>query len=83
MRKQEIVENIKSAFIKILEHDKFELTDTTTADDVDGWSSITHMMIINEIETIFSIKFQLMDLMNMQNIGDLILVLEKELNLKA
>jgi len=49
------------------------------AKDVDGWESITHMMIISEIEKAFKIKFKLMDLMNMNNVGDLIKTIESEI----
>ena len=80
MNKEEIRTKVKVAFVKVLEHENFNLTDTTTADDVDGWESITHMMIISEVEKQFNIKFKLMDLMNMNNVGDLIKTIEKELN---
>ncbi|NER16880.1 acyl carrier protein [Spongiivirga citrea] len=83
MDKEQLLLKITEAFSKVLEHNNFELQNETTANDVDGWDSVTHMMIINEIENLFSIKFQLMDLMNMQNVGDLVAVLEKELASKA
>ena len=72
MNKEEILAEIKKSFISVLEHDNFQLTDQTTANDVDGWESITHMLIISEIEKSFGIKFKLIDLMNMNNVGDLI-----------
>ena len=67
-----ILGKIKPIFAKILEHDNFELTESTTTEDVDGWDSLTHMMIISEIEEDFNIKFKLLDLMSMENIGDLV-----------
>jgi len=79
MTKEAILENVNKSFTKILEHSNFELNENTTANDVDGWESITHMMIITEIENTFNIKFKLMDLMNMDNIGDLITTIEKEI----
>ncbi|WP_108868382.1 acyl carrier protein [Aquimarina aquimarini] len=79
MSKDEILSKVKEAFVSVLEHDNFQLTDETTADDVDGWESVTHMMIISEVEKIFNIKFKLMDLMNMNNVGDLIKTIESEL----
>lgn len=79
MIKEDILKKVRTAFIEVLEHEKFELSEETTADDVDGWESITHMMIISEIEKSFEIKFKLMDLMNMNNIGDLIRVIESEM----
>lgn len=81
MNKQDILNEIIKSFTVVLEHNNFILTESTTADDVDGWESITHMMIINEIEKTFNIKFKLMDLMNMDTVGDLVIAIEKEQNL--
>lgn len=79
MNRDEILSKVNEAFVSVLEHDNFILTDQTTADDVDGWESITHMMIISEVEKQFGIKFKLMDLMNMNNIGDLINTIDSEI----
>lgn len=80
MNKEDVLIKVREAFVLVLEHENFELKDETTADDVDGWESITYMMIIGEIEKSFDIKFKLMALMSMDNIGDLIRALEKELD---
>lgn len=79
MNKEEILNTIKASFVRVLEHDNFELNETTTAKDVDGWESITHLLIMNDIEKAFDIKFKLMDLMGMENVGDLINTVEKEI----
>jgi len=79
MNREEILSKVTEAFINVLEHDNFKLTDSTTADDVDGWESVTHMMIISEVEKTFNIKFKLMDLMNMNNVGDLLNTIESEI----
>ncbi len=79
MNSEEIIIVIKKSFVKILEHDNFELNESTTAKDVDGWESITHLLIMNDIEKSFDIKFKLMDLMSMENIGDLIKTIKKEI----
>jgi len=78
MNKTDIFRKLTDIFSKVLENNSFNLTSETTADDIDGWDSITHMMIINEIEEQFKIKFKLIDLMNMDNVGDLIEAIEKE-----
>ncbi len=83
MSNEKIIATIKESFIKVLEHDNFELNETTTAKDVDGWESVTHLLIINDIEKAFDIKFKLMDLMSMENVGDLIKSIEKELESKS
>ncbi|WP_298555599.1 acyl carrier protein [uncultured Algibacter sp.] len=79
MNKEDILRSINQSFIKVLEHDNFKLTESTTANDVDGWESVTHMMIITDIENTLNIKFKLMDLMGMNNVGDLIDTIKKEI----
>ncbi|GAA3641477.1 acyl carrier protein [Flavivirga jejuensis] len=79
MNREDILTKVTNAFSSVLEHTNFELTNETTAEDVDGWESITHMMIITEIEKTFNIKFKLMDLMNMDSVGDLLNTIESEL----
>ena len=80
MNKEDLLLKVRAAFVTVLEHENFKLNEATTADDVDGWESITHMMIITEIEKVFNIKFKLMDLMNMNNVGDLITSIQKEIH---
>jgi len=79
MTREEILSQVTTVFTSILEHSNFELKNETTADDVDGWESITHMMLISEIEKVFKIKFKLMDLMNMDTVGDLLDTIEAEI----
>lgn len=79
MNSETILKELHEVFFKVLEHNNFKLTNTTTANDVDGWDSITHMMLINEVEKKYNIKFKLMDLMNMDNVGDLVTCIKKEL----
>ncbi|MDG1728593.1 MAG: acyl carrier protein [Algibacter sp.] len=79
MNKEEILVSIRKSFVRVLEHDNFELNETTTAKDVDGWESITHLLIMNDVESAFNIKFKLMDLMSMENVGDLINTVMKEI----
>ena len=80
MNKEEILVALRASFVRVLEHDKFELNERTTAMDVDGWESITHLLIMNDVEKAFNIKFKLMDLMSMENVGDLINTIEKEIS---
>ena len=80
MNREEILSKVTESFESVLEHDDFKLTDETTAQDVDSWESITHMMIISDIEKKFNIKFKLMDLMNMNDIGDLLKTIETEVD---
>lgn len=79
MERNDIIEKIKAALIGVLEHENFEITDELTAKDVDGWDSLSHMMIITEIEKVFTIKFKLRDLNKLNNMGSLIELIKTKL----
>jgi acyl carrier protein len=81
LNQKDLLEKIRPAFVKVLEHEDFVLTENSTTNDIDGWSSLTHMMIISEIESDFNIKFKLIDLMRMENVGDLIVAIQNSQNL--
>ncbi|RYZ00351.1 MAG: acyl carrier protein [Chitinophagaceae bacterium] len=72
MERSEVVEKIRGVLVKELKHDKFEMRDSLTAEEVEGWDSLTHMVIITEIEKTFGVRFKLKELNKLQNMGDLI-----------
>jgi acyl carrier protein len=79
MEKAEVTEKLTLILRKVLNHDSLVLRDDMTANDVDNWDSLSHMIIINDIETVFSIKFRLKDLNKMRNVGNMIEVIISKL----
>jgi len=69
MERGEIFEKVQEIFRQVLKQNSLVLTDELTAADVNGWDSLTHIVLITEIETAFSIKFKLKDLNKMKNVG--------------
>ena len=47
------------------------LNENTVAGDVIGWDSLSHAELLIKIEKEFKIEFNLMDMMNMNNLGEL------------
>lgn len=72
MERNEIVAQIKSILTSIFKHENFEMKDDLSASDVDGWDSLTHMVIITDIEKRFGIKFKLKELNKLNNLGNLV-----------
>lgn len=72
MKKNEITDKLTEIFRNIFEDDKIKLNESLSAKDVDNWDSLTHMLLISEIESSFSIKFSLKDLNKLDNVGNLI-----------
>ncbi len=72
MERTTITEKITPVFRKVLNESLLEITDQLSANDVDNWDSLSHMLLISEIESTFNIKFKLKELNKMKNVGDLI-----------
>lgn len=79
MERAEIINSLTSIFRKVFINDALILSDEMTANDVDKWDSLTHMILITEIENDFSIKFKLKDLNKMRNVGDMIDIISSKL----
>jgi acyl carrier protein len=80
MERNDIVNKLKNILVTILKHEKFEMKDELSAADVDGWDSLTHMVIITEIEKSFQIKFKLKELNKLNNLGNLIELIQSKIN---
>jgi acyl carrier protein len=72
MEKLQVIAELNRIFISVFKHDNFEMKSDLSANDVEGWDSLSHMLIISEIENIFSIKLKLKDLNKMRNVGDMV-----------
>jgi len=72
MEKSLIISKIGEILTKTLKHNNFEISESLSADEVEGWDSLTHMLIITEVEKEFNIKFKLKELNKLQNVGSLI-----------
>jgi len=72
MERTELVSKLTAIFRTIFSNDSLILTNELTANDVANWDSLTHMLLVTEIENSFSIKFKLKDLNKMRNVGDMI-----------
>ena len=72
MEREAIVQRLTGIFRKIFTDDTLVVTNELTAQDVERWNSLSHMLLIAEVEEAFSIKFRLKELNKMRNVGDMI-----------
>lgn len=57
---------------EVFEDNEIEVGRMTTANDVDGWDSLSHINLIVAIENVFGIKFTKKELLGFKNVGDLV-----------
>jgi acyl carrier protein len=80
MERLELVQRLTKIFRSTLSDDSIVIADELTANDVDGWDSLTHMILISEIEKELNIKFKLKELNKMKNVGALIEIITSKLS---
>jgi acyl carrier protein len=66
-----ISERLKRVIWKELDLEGFAITEGTVASEVPGWDSLSHVRIISAVETEFGIRFRGLEIMRLQNVGQL------------
>ncbi len=56
-----------------------EILDSHSADDIDGWDSITHVRIMYRIDFQLGVEMDLIDTYSCDNIGELVDLVERNL----
>lgn len=79
MGRIEIIEKLTYVFHKTFDNTDLILNDSLTASDVANWDSLTHMILIGEIEKQFDIKFKLKELNKMNSVGNLIEIVQSKM----
>lgn len=72
MERNEILKQVNAIFVDILDNESLVLTDTTTANDVEDWDSLTHIHLVVAIEKNFGIRFTSQEIQSWNNIGELV-----------
>ena len=67
----DVLNKLKIIFLEVF-GDDIELSDVTTASDVDEWDSLTNVRLIVLIEQEFNITFNSSIIADIQNVGELI-----------
>ena len=72
MNKEDIFDKIVDILRDEFEDDELEITNETTAADVEGWDSLAHLSIVHEIEVEFGIKFNIGEIQEFKNVGEMV-----------
>jgi len=78
MNREEVFGRLNSVFRDVFDDESIEVTDTTTADDIEDWDSLEHINLVAAVEKEFKIKFSMGQIVSMKNVGEMInIILEK------
>ena len=71
MNNKKILNQVQEIFHDQLDDESIVLTSETTAEDVDDWDSLTHIMLVVAIEKHFKIKFTSKEILSWKNVGEM------------
>ena len=63
---------LEEVFRDVFQRDDLVLTRETTAQDVAGWDSMMHVMLVQAVERAFRIRFSLADVAALRNVGQFV-----------
>ena len=66
------LEKLNDIFRTVFDNDELNVGPETTANDVDGWDSISHVNLILAVELGFKARFTEEEIMGFRNVGDLV-----------
>ena len=79
MTKQEIQAQLENVFKQVF-NQEIKLSDKTTANDVESWDSLNHVILMKAIEERFEIEFDLFEMIDMKSVGDIIDAIQTKLD---
>ena len=78
----DVLFTMTTVFKRVFDDESIKLVDTTTAQDIPGWDSLTHINLIIEIEEEFGLKFTVDDIADLKNVGEMVSMVERKLATK-
>lgn len=67
-----IKEQLNSIFQMVFDDESIQIKPEMTANDIDGWDSLSHINLITAVEAKFKIRFTQKELLTQKNIGDML-----------
>lgn len=80
MSREEIMKKVIEVFRDVFDDDQIELRKETSAKDIEDWDSLMHITLVTALEKEFDINFKLKEVIELQNVGNTIELIERKLS---
>jgi len=70
------LEKLNGIFCVVFDDDEISVRPETTADDIEGWDSLSHVNLIMAVEKGFKIRFSQKEIMTFRTVGDMLKCIE-------
>ena len=73
-----IKSRLTGVFQDLFDDPRLEISDSTTAADIKGWDSLTHINLIVHVEKEFKIRLSTGEVRGLKNVGDFLALIAKK-----
>jgi acyl carrier protein len=79
MAKPETIAKMLPVFHEVFDDDTLVIEPATTAKDVEGWDSLSHIRLMVAIESAFGVRIRASEAAKLNNVGELADLVERKL----
>jgi len=72
------LQQLQTLFRKLFKDEGLIITPSTSANDIPSWDSLMHIALITAVESEFNISFTFNEVMQFNNVGDMMKLIEKK-----
>ena len=69
---------LNGVFQRVFDDDTIQIFDAMTANDLDGWDSLSHVHLVVAVEKQFNVKFRTAEVTSLKNVGDFIALIDRK-----
>ena len=80
MEEKQIYEKLASVMGEVLGLDGLKLSAEMTANDVEGWDSLSHIRIVLSVEESFGIHFSTVEIPELRNVGEFVALIKSKIS---
>lgn len=74
-----IMEKLNEIFCEVFDDEELNIKPEMTANDVEGWDSLTHINLVLAVESRFNIRFSQKELLSLKNVSDMLRCIEQKI----
>ena len=72
------LERLQEVFRDVFDDEDIVIGEETTAEDIEGWDSLTHVVLVVAVQDEFGVKFSIAETSALKNIGDFVKLIESK-----
>ena len=80
MNEKDIYDKLNKIFQTVFDDDSIVVNCSTNSSDIADWDSLEHINLLVAVEKSFGIKFDMSEVIDMNNVGDMVKIILLKLN---